>query len=250
MPTSILVHMRWKRGVVGVGALASLALAGGAGAAGAGCAPAGSKVLASSPSAQLYSAAGNVYGCVGSRRRPSGGGARAEPHDVRVEREVLAGRYAGVDLAQMGVDTFQSSVRVVDLASGATVASAPAAAPELRGPKFIQSTVTERWRSTPTGSSRGSRRGAPSAPSNPSMSCTCSMPRCERSSRPGTIALAKPSAEPDDAQAGARDPRALTSRFRWLRLHWTATPAPGERTAARPHPERAGRAAAAPRARV
>ena len=122
------------RGVVAGGALALLALAGGAGAA-ASCPPAGARVLASSGIAQLYSAGPNVYGCLGSRDTLLGPGP-ALSHPTRIEREVLAGRYAGVDLAQMGVDTFQSSVRIVNLASGATVASAPAAAP-LRRPEFF-----------------------------------------------------------------------------------------------------------------
>ena len=121
--------------MVAGGALASLALAGGAGAASS-CAPAGAKVLASSGSARLYSAGGNVYGCLGSRRTLLGPGP-ALSHPTRIAREVLAGRYAGVDVAQMGVDTFESSVKLVNLESGATVASAPATSPERRAESFI-----------------------------------------------------------------------------------------------------------------
>ena len=133
----MLVSMGCKRHVVLIGALAALALAQGAGASGAGCAPAGARVLASSPSAQLYSAGGNVYGCLGSRDTLLGPGP-ALSHPTRVERQVLGGRYAGVDLAQMGVDTFASMVKVVDLASGRTVAGAAATAPLPRPESFIE----------------------------------------------------------------------------------------------------------------
>jgi len=124
------------RAVIGGGALASLALAGGAGAA-ASCAPAGSQVLARSASAELYGAGGKVYGCLGSRVTVLGAGPSLR-NPTRVAREVLAGRFAGVDVAQMGVDTFASSVKIVDLASGATLASAPATAPLARPESFIQ----------------------------------------------------------------------------------------------------------------
>jgi len=123
------------RAVVAAVALALLALAGGAGAAGS-CAPAGSKVLASSGGARLYGAGGNVYGCLGSRHTLLGPGP-ALSHPTRIAHEVLAGRYAGVDLAQMGVDTFSSSVKLVNLRSGATLASAPATSPERRAESFI-----------------------------------------------------------------------------------------------------------------
>jgi hypothetical protein len=127
------------RGVVAAVALALLALAGGAGAA-ASCAPAGATVLASSGSAQLYSAGPNVYGCLGSRDTLLGPGP-ALRHPTRIAREVLAGRYAGVDVAQMGVDTFESTVKIVNLATGATVASAPATRPLGRPESFIQVTA-------------------------------------------------------------------------------------------------------------
>ena len=128
------------RGVAAVGALALLALAGGAGAASAGCAPAGAMVLASSASAQLYRAGPNVYGCFGSRDTLLGPGP-ALSHPTRIAREVLAGHFAGVDVAQMGVDTFASTVKIVNLATGATVGSAPATAPLRRAESFIQVTA-------------------------------------------------------------------------------------------------------------
>ncbi len=124
------------RGVWAAVALASLALAGAAGAGGS-CAPAGSRVLASSGVAALYRAGGSVYGCLGSRDTLLGPSS-ALSHPTRIARQVLAGRFAGVDVAQMGVDTFASSVKVVDLASGATVASAPATAALRRPESFIQ----------------------------------------------------------------------------------------------------------------
>lgn len=120
-------------------ALALLALAGGAGAA-ASCAPAGAKVLASSGSAQLYSAGPNVYGCLGSRITLLGPGP-ALSHPTRIALEALGGHFAGVDVAQMGVDTFASSVKIVNLATGATVAKAPATAPLARPESFIQVTA-------------------------------------------------------------------------------------------------------------
>jgi len=127
------------RSVVAVGALALLALAGGAGAA-VSCAPAGAHLLASSEIAQLYGAGGNVYGCAGSRDTLLGPGP-ALSHPTRVARYALAGRYAGVDLAQMGVDTFASSVKIVDLQRGTTIASAPATSPERRAESFISVTA-------------------------------------------------------------------------------------------------------------
>ena len=87
-------------------------------------------------SAQLYIAGGNLYGCLGSRETLLGPGP-ALSHPTRVVREVLAGRYAGIDLAQMGVDTFASSVKIVDLESGKTVAAAPATSPERRAESFV-----------------------------------------------------------------------------------------------------------------
>jgi len=94
-------------------------------------------VLASSGGARLYSAGGSVYGCLGSRRTLLGPGP-ALSHPTRIAREVLAGRYAGVDLAQMGVDTFSSSVKLVDLGSGKTLAGGPATSPERRAESLIQ----------------------------------------------------------------------------------------------------------------
>jgi hypothetical protein len=129
--------MRFVRGVVAGGVLALLALAGAAAAAGAGCAPGASRVLASSGSAQLYIAGGNVHGCLGSRDTLLGPGP-ALRHPTRIALEALAGRFAGVDVAQMGVDTFASSVKIVDLATGATVAHAPATSPERAAESFVE----------------------------------------------------------------------------------------------------------------
>ncbi len=88
----------------------------------------------------IYSEAGSVYGCDGARRTRLGAGP-ALSHPARVARWALAGRYAAVDLAQMGVDTFSSTVRLVDLASGATVGSAPATTPAKRAESFVSVTA-------------------------------------------------------------------------------------------------------------
>lgn len=107
-------------------------------AAAAGCTPAGARVLASSGAAQLYSSGGALYGCSGSRTTRLGvltvSGHFAQ---TRVAHYALAGRYAGIDEADMGIDTFSSQLGVYDLASGRRTAMAPATSPENRAESFI-----------------------------------------------------------------------------------------------------------------
>lgn len=113
-----------------------------ASAATPGCAPAGAKVLEASAGARVYSSNGSYYGCVGARHTRLGAvaGTPTAPA-TRVARFALATPYAAVDSVQMGVDNLASRVSLVDLRSGATVASAPAAKPPVRAESFI--TVTE-----------------------------------------------------------------------------------------------------------
>lgn len=112
-------------------------------AAAPGCAPAGARVLASSGAARIYSAGGALYGCLGSRRTRLGAyevGRIAGPD--RVVRFALASPYAAVDTAQMGVDTFRSSVYLYNLASGgAALAGDPAARPLPRPESFVNVTA-------------------------------------------------------------------------------------------------------------
>jgi hypothetical protein len=119
--------------------LAAIALAASvASAATPGCAPAGAKVLEASGSSRVYSSNGSYYGCLGARQTRLGAlsGTPAAPA-TRVERFALAAPYAAVDSVQMGVDNLASRVSLVDLRSGATVASAAAAKPPARAESFV-----------------------------------------------------------------------------------------------------------------
>jgi hypothetical protein len=123
-------------------ALAGLALAAPAAAATRACAPAGAIVLRASGAVRIYSQGTALYGCLGARRTRLGSLRGTLPAPAaRVDRYVLAGHYAGVDTVQMGVDTFASTVALVDLRSGATLARTPAAAPLPRPESFV--TVTQ-----------------------------------------------------------------------------------------------------------
>ena len=119
-------------------ALALAVWAGAASAATPGCAPAGAKVLKASGAARLYSVGTTLYGCLGSRRSGLGAlkGTPGSPA-TRVARYLLASPYAAIDSFDMGVDTFNSSVSIVDLRSGKTIATAPATSPEARPESFI-----------------------------------------------------------------------------------------------------------------
>ena len=110
-----------------VGVLALLALAGSAGAAPASCAPTTSMPLRASGAARIYSQGPALFGCLGARRTQLGSlrGTVAFPAR-RVVLYALSPRYAGVDTVQMGVDTFASTLTLVELQTGATVAKAPA----------------------------------------------------------------------------------------------------------------------------
>ena len=71
----------------------------------------------------------------GTRRAPIASAA------TRVALYALSPRFAGIDSVRMGVDTFASSVSIVDLSRGATIASAPATTPENRAEAFISATA-------------------------------------------------------------------------------------------------------------
>ena len=88
--------------------------------------------------ARLYSSRGVLYGCAGSRRTRLGAlsGTHLAPA-ARIALYALAGRYAAIDRAQMGVDTFAATVSVYDLSSGARVGSAPGTTPEDRAESFV-----------------------------------------------------------------------------------------------------------------
>ena len=119
-----------------VGSLAlSAALAG---AAPAGCVPSGSRPLRASGPARIYSRGTVLYGCVGSRRTLLGSLRGTAPFPARrVTLYALSARYAATDTVDMGVDTLASSVAVVDLRTGATIATAPATTPPNRPESFL-----------------------------------------------------------------------------------------------------------------
>ncbi|HEY7965831.1 MAG TPA: hypothetical protein VID68_02280 [Solirubrobacteraceae bacterium] len=79
-----------------------------------------------------------LYGCSGARRTRLGAlrGTRPAP-GTRIALFALAGRFAGVDTAQMGIDTFDSTVSLRDLRNPQLVVSAPATNPERRPESFI-----------------------------------------------------------------------------------------------------------------
>jgi hypothetical protein len=122
---------------VATAAFAAAVLAPTAGAAASGCAPGAAKVLKSSETARIYAESGTLYGCLGTRvaRLGSLQGTHLAPA-TRVVRYVLASPYAGVDSVQMGVDTFASTVSMVDLRDGATVTRSPATTPMPQAESF------------------------------------------------------------------------------------------------------------------
>ena len=106
------------------------------------CAPSAAKVLRASALAQLYSQGGVLYGCTAARQTRLGAlrGTRPAP-GTRIALYALAGHYAGLDTAQMGIDTFDSSVSVYDLRSGRRIATAPGTTPEGRAESFMTVSV-------------------------------------------------------------------------------------------------------------
>ena len=81
----------------------------------------------------------SLYGCLRSRRTKLGAlkGTTLAP-GMRIDLSALSsGGYAAVDRADMGVDTFASTVALIDLHTGATVATAPATTPENRAESFV-----------------------------------------------------------------------------------------------------------------
>jgi hypothetical protein len=120
--------------------LASLALASvsGAGAAPASCVPAAAQLLRSAGSARLYTEGGVLYGCLGARHTRLGHLRGSVPFPAtRIALYTLSSAYAGIDTIRMGVDTFASSVALIDLRTGATRATAPGTTPERRPESFI-----------------------------------------------------------------------------------------------------------------
>ena len=117
---------------------APLALAIGARAAPASCAPSATKTLLKAGPARLYSQGTQLYGCLGSRRTRLGALRGTVPFPAkRVALYVLSSRFAGTDTANMGVDTFSSTVALFDLRSGARIATAAATTPERRAESFL-----------------------------------------------------------------------------------------------------------------
>ncbi len=121
---------------VATATLVAVAAATSAGAAAASCAPAAAKALARTGAAQIYSAGGYVYGCLGARTTLLGAGPRLGP-GLRVARFALSARYAGVARVVSGIDSSSAAVALVDLRSGATLARAQATTPENRPESFI-----------------------------------------------------------------------------------------------------------------
>jgi hypothetical protein len=118
-----------------------LALAATAGATSASCVPAAATTLRSSGAARIYSLGSALYGCLGTRRTRLGPLRGTVPFPAtRITRFTLSSRYAGVDRVEMGVDTLNSTVSLVNLGTGATIATAPGTTPERRPESFI--TVT------------------------------------------------------------------------------------------------------------
>jgi hypothetical protein len=118
--------------------LAPLALAAGAGAAPASCVPGGAKTLVAAGSARLYSQGSQLYGCLGTRRTRLGALRGTVPFPAtRIALYALGSRYAGIDKTVMGVDTFNSTVTLIDLRTGVVTATAAATTPPRRPQSFI-----------------------------------------------------------------------------------------------------------------
>lgn len=132
--------MRSQRIAV-VAALAPLALASTACASPASCVPAKAKTLRASGAARIFSQGYTLYGCLGARTTRLGSLRGTVPFPARkITLFALSPRYAALDDVDMGVDTFASTVTLIDLQSGRTVATAPATTPERAAESFV--TVT------------------------------------------------------------------------------------------------------------
>jgi hypothetical protein len=102
------------------------------------CPPATATVLERSGSARLYSSGGQLYGCLGMQTTRLGALAvRGHFGSTRVAHFALAGHYAGIDTADMGIDTLDATLGVFDLATGHRTAIAAATSPENRAESFI-----------------------------------------------------------------------------------------------------------------
>ena len=124
--------------------LVTILCAAGARAASTGCVPAGAKTVAAAGDARLYVKGGTLYGCLGAAQTLLGGAPSARRLGAtRVALYALTTRYAGIDTLTMGVDNLASKVSIVDLRSGATLASEPATTPELRAESFVAVTAID-----------------------------------------------------------------------------------------------------------
>lgn len=118
-------------------AVGAIAASAGAGAP-TGCVPPGSTTLRASGAARLYSRGSALFGCLGTRDTKLGSLRGTVPFPARrIVRYALSSRYAGIDTVDMGVDTLASTVALVDLRTGATVASVPATTPERAPESFV-----------------------------------------------------------------------------------------------------------------
>jgi len=122
-------------------ALALVILAATATAATPGCAPSGAKVLLASKLARVYSLGTTLYGCTDGRQTKLGAlkGTTAAPA-TRITRYLLAARYVAFDTVDMGVDTFSSTVTLIDLVNGVR-ADSPAAPSSPRPESFKTATA-------------------------------------------------------------------------------------------------------------
>jgi hypothetical protein len=132
--------MRSQRIAV-VAALAPLALASTACGSPASCVPAKAKTLRASGAARIFSQGYTLYGCLGARTTRLGSLRGTVPFPARrITLYALSPRYAALDDVDMGVDTFASTVTLIDLRSGRTIATSPATTPERAPESFV--TVT------------------------------------------------------------------------------------------------------------
>ncbi len=119
-------------------ALAPLAFAASAAAGAPSCVPPSLQSLRASGAARIYSRGDQLFACLGSRRTPLGPLRGTVPFPARrIARYALSPRFAATDAVEMGVDTFASTVALIDLRTGRTLFSAPATTPERAAESFV-----------------------------------------------------------------------------------------------------------------
>jgi hypothetical protein len=142
--------MRRRLAVAGLALL--LAACGGAAAGsstasgppgGSRCGPAGTKTLAASRLARVYSSHGVVYGCsmTGTRSYRLGDATIFRPGDPRVGQVAVAGEIAAFALTEFGIDTGSAQVTVTRLRDGKLLRSVRATTRPL-GVEATQSVVS------------------------------------------------------------------------------------------------------------